>query len=340
MTKALLLFLTTFIFCNIAQCSNQTSDIEFRVLDSLCNNTANKDSCIRYLNLLENKAIQDSSAENLYRAYFVKVKRYREFGVTDSAKKYAKLNLEYSSKNKNIQNIIQTINQLGMIYGEQGQSNKSLELYFDGLNLVERYPNNPKITEYLYFLYNNIAVTYGQQSRFEESKVFLLKTLNVLEKDKSHFAVLNNLGCVETYLGNYDEAEKYLVDAYGVLDTIDTRSYLDITSSFTDLYIANNNYSAAMKYGYLNFNLAFRNNYESDLEYIVPLIDSLIPGYTIVANSKLEVESPLEVKDESIILEDEEVKEDTDYYWRNIIDFVLLLIIISLLLFKRKPLKG
>ncbi len=91
-------------------------------------------------------------------------------------------------------------NKAGFINYKLGETGPALKNYFSAVTLNSN----------LYFVYNNIGVTYSALKKYNKAKQYYLKAYN---KKNKYPKVMVNLAVVNFYLKEYEEAFKWLKKA-------------------------------------------------------------------------------------------------------------------------------
>lgn len=141
---------------------------------------------------------------------------YYQKNHLDSAIFFYKKALYFYEKEKSKDDVGRILNELGVCNYYKGNLNKALEYYQKSYTYKKDDDPSKSLT------LNNIALVYTKLKQPQEA----LATYNKLLKDKllnkidsiGQATVLQNIGVLYIELGNYHEAEKYLVKAINVID--------------------------------------------------------------------------------------------------------------------------
>ncbi len=124
---------------------------------------------------------------------------------------YAMEALEISRTQDHQTGIMEASHLCGVAYYQTGLQEKSLEYYFDALNIAK----SLNITEYAMNILCDIGVAYSDIGKYEKAVEFLLKSIRIAEKlDQPGLLIkdLNNLGVVYLRKNELDVASKYFMD--------------------------------------------------------------------------------------------------------------------------------
>lgn len=230
--------------------------------------------------------------------------------------------------------IIGVMNTLAVLYKNLNERNKALEIYFEGLNMLDNMQNSDKVITFKYMFYNNISLIYSEQEKWSEAKNFLLKSyeLNSISNNKKDLSIiLNNLADLELRLGNLKSAENYLSEAEQQLPENDMRANITLHLTFAELYLEQKKIDSALQRALKAFNLS-QNLNPLDRDYSIELIDQCL---VLKGIHKNETETDLATEPTKIKTSKKKLSETTNCNTtaRNIID-VLMLIVIGGLVFK------
>jgi CHAT domain-containing protein len=159
--------------------------------------------------------------------------------------------VEYSKKaisiykntfGENSKDVADVIGNLGIIYGDMGDFENSHAYLNKALEIYKEIEGDS--TYDVGRMYQSIAAIYNDQGEYEKSKeisklVLAMKEATVGENHYSVGMVCTNLGINETYLGNFDEAVKYLkraekifLDYYGFKGANIATQYNNIADTY------------------------------------------------------------------------------------------------------------
>lgn len=155
-------------------------------------------------------------------------------GATDSATFYFKKTLALSRKNNHKVIEVRSINNLGMLYWNQGDYKMALNYFLEGLKLNENLPTDKKIKNAIF--YNNIGLVYQDLNLNEKALSYHFKAYEARVKDnqlKEQASSLNNIGiCYHSMLKNKEALvhfkkalnvaiqSKNLIDYYKITENI------------------------------------------------------------------------------------------------------------------------
>lgn len=216
------LFISTYVICMLATglYANTDSlrtllvkekDIEKKIdlYNSICESIEGEElfkTATEFLNFsLKNKAERGIAlAHDNFAYYYMNIK-------PDSAIKYYNKALEYYTKKNIEKSIAYACNQLGVVYFIKGDLKNALDYYLKSLN----YGKPDEKTA----IYGNIGMIYAKLGEKGKAKEFYIKAQDHYLKTGNKVAAAsmnNSIGVMLTEAFQYDEAEKYLLNAINV----------------------------------------------------------------------------------------------------------------------------
>lgn len=133
---------------------------------------------------------------------------------------------------------------LGNVYVETGDLEKSFDFYTKGLNLARQ----NKYDELIGLFINNIGLIYLKQEHFDRAQEHFEESASLSKKGYSHALAINNIGVVKQKQERYDEAIKYyhrsLEECHALEDEYCALSPL---SGLGAVYLAQNNFEKALE---------------------------------------------------------------------------------------------
>jgi tetratricopeptide (TPR) repeat protein len=115
-----------------------------------------------------------------------------------------------------------TLNNLGMIYANQGRCLEAELLYIEALDILNQLFGQTANQDFA-AIANNLASLYASQGKWKEAEPLHLKSLNILrelcgeEKTENLASSMTNLAALYTYQGRWSEAEPLYLEALPIL---------------------------------------------------------------------------------------------------------------------------
>jgi tetratricopeptide (TPR) repeat protein len=166
--------------------------------------------------------------------------------------------LPINPENNKLRNRI--VNRIAMILWDYQKYEESLQYCFDLLKVVQSKSDSATV-------YNNIGITYKKQQKYDTALFYLKDASRLSQQIKNDHPIkamsLDNLGFVQGMLGK----EQGLVNMKKALEMRMSDS-TDVYQSYrhlTEFYTLKNNKSEALFYANKTYDLALKNNNESDL---------------------------------------------------------------------------
>ena len=188
----------------------------------------------RYLKKAEKIALKDIKSYGYNEIINLKGIMMDIKGQTDSAKFYFKKTLELSRKNRHKVIEVRSINNLGMLYWNQGNYKNALNYFLEGLKRNENLPQDKQIKNSIF--YNNIGLIYQELDMNEKALEFHKKAYEDRKKNnqlKDLASSLNNIGICYHSMNKNKEAllhyraglkiaseSKNLIDFYRINENI------------------------------------------------------------------------------------------------------------------------
>lgn len=141
---------------------------------------------------------------------------------------------------------LNALNMLGVIYGDLGWSDKSLQVYLEALHLLEKFPDSVRMGIVL----SNIAGIYGTFLKKDSALVCNLRSLEILKhtKDQKAYAyVLNNIGIHYMDVKDYDKAMVYFLPSLEIKVNIkDYQGQVFTLCNMGEIYLALHDFPGAL----------------------------------------------------------------------------------------------
>jgi len=147
---------------------------------------------------------------------------------SDKALTFAKKALIISDTNKDLNNYLLNLNQLGRIYYHFQYYKKAIETYNKGIDKYDENWDN-ELTSKLSNLYSNSSAAYEKLGLTEKSIQVILKGIDIAEKTNNlnqKAYGLYALGYKYMDLKNYSKAEKFFLNSLSYSDSVSLQSYI------------------------------------------------------------------------------------------------------------------
>ncbi|CAF4193395.1 unnamed protein product [Didymodactylos carnosus] len=173
-------------------------------------------------------------------------------GENKRAEQYFHMSLDDTSLDQSAQALAN--NNLGTVYGNQGDYEKALKYYEKSLEikLISLPPNHPDIAR----TYNNIGLVYGTQADYEKALKYYEKSLEIslISLPTNHPSTAtryNNIALVFDSQGDYDKALKYYEKDLEISLISLPPNHQDIARTYNNIGLVYGNqgdYEKALKY--------------------------------------------------------------------------------------------
>lgn len=180
---------------------------------------------------------------------------WRAVGELKRAQRMAYRAMEcLEKKSPNSDDLSAAYNNLGLIYGDLGEHDKSLEYRLKALSIIERTRDKKDIG--FATICNNVGTAYHNLGKYKEALKYYLKALRIREEllNADHLDLAqsyNNMGCTYSAMGEHQRGLELKMKSLLIrekvlgLDHPDTaQSYNNVGSTYNDL----GDYSTALKY--------------------------------------------------------------------------------------------
>jgi tetratricopeptide (TPR) repeat protein len=137
---------------------------------------------------------------------------YKDQGKLEEAKKLYLESLEIKRTLGDKKGISESLNNLGLLYKNQGKIEEAEKLYMESLEIRRSLGDKKGISSSL----SNLGVLYKNQSKIEEAEKLYLESLEIyrfLGVKKGISGSLNNLGLLYKDQGKIEEAEKLYLES-------------------------------------------------------------------------------------------------------------------------------
>jgi len=163
---------------------------------------------------------------------------------------YRQLGIYRDLNNKEGESV--ALNDIGLIYEEQGKYDKALEYYNKSLQLTTK-PSSIATT------YNNIAIVYSDKGDNNKAVEYYKKAIELGQEAGDYHNTAKymiNLGGAYTNLKNFQEAQYYLQQGLSMIQKLGDK-YVEAAAyvGFGKLYLAQNQESLAKEYFTKAYNL-------------------------------------------------------------------------------------
>lgn len=155
-------------------------------------------------------------------------------GEAEKALKYAEKALKYFININDKEGISNAYNLMFMIYSRKSNNNKAKKCLYNALEIEKKTESNPSIMKNLAMTYNNLGYCYGNESNFEKSLEYYLKSLEIAEKYdlmNTLLTLMNNIGNKYRQKAEFKKALRYFYNGLLILEDVDNKSALIVILS-------------------------------------------------------------------------------------------------------------
>ncbi|MFX1258921.1 MAG: tetratricopeptide repeat protein [Promethearchaeota archaeon] len=179
--------------------------------------------------------------------YYIPYKIYEGFDMYGDAMRCSEEILRISKKTGDESSKGIALNNIGMIYREQGNYPEALKMYEEALKIDEQLGNLSGKARAL----SNIAAVYYEQGNYPETLRKYEEVLKIVVQSGDHSGkatYLNNIGMIYRAQGNYPEALKWFGEALKIDEQLGNLSEKATRlNNIATIYYAQGNYSEALK---------------------------------------------------------------------------------------------
>lgn len=189
--------------------------------------------------------------------------------------------LKIKEELKDYRGIAATLNNIGMIYDDQGDYNKAIDHYSKAILNYQKIPEeqNPD-KQILVASYHNLGVLYQGLKNYEKALEYFRRALELTGENKfrrERAYAFSNIGNIYMEQKNLEEAEKYFRKGYEIAEEIeDENGIVMALNNFSYLYFSQQRYSEAISYARRALEMAENNEAAS---YIKDAAESLYLSY-------------------------------------------------------------
>ena len=216
---------------------------------------SNIDSALFYARKSFEYSNKIKSSEGIASSYNSLANCFDAIGTLDSAQFYHQKSLTIKLQFQNEVGAADSYNNLGIVYDLKGDFSRSLENYFNALEIYEK---SEVGFEKVPMVLVNIGVVYKKQNEFSKTLDYYKKALEIYEANNFDFGaavVKGNIGSVLLNLEDYENAIKYAEEAMKLYKKLDYHRYVP--------YMINN---VAIAYDSLKLYTAAQQNYGKAIE--------------------------------------------------------------------------
>ncbi|MCL2532461.1 MAG: tetratricopeptide repeat protein [Oscillospiraceae bacterium] len=139
---------------------------------------------------------------------------------------------------KNQAHIAGMLNNIAVVYKDQGNFDEALEYYQKALSIFETLGKNRLVTA---MTYNNTAVVYENQGKLDEALDYYKKALPIFEAlGKNHpltAGIYNNFGEVCRKQGKFDEALKWYQKNLAITEKMPGKNHPDTAKTYGNIAV-------------------------------------------------------------------------------------------------------
>ncbi len=170
-------------------------------------------------------------------------------GQSNDARTYFYNAMQIFTKNDSEIWIAKTYSQLGQVVKNNLEYEKSLELLFNAMNILEKTNKAPKS---LGTVYNRIGGVYYDQGNYDKAFEFWEKNLQIREILNDSLGLMsayNNIGEIYRFSGDYDRALEYYNDAIAINNILQKPNFFPVIyDNIGNIYINTKEYKNAARY--------------------------------------------------------------------------------------------
>ncbi|NOZ46785.1 MAG: tetratricopeptide repeat protein [Chlorobi bacterium] len=252
---------------NLYSTTGRFNEAEILYNEAINNNWLVDENPIKYLTFLQNLGLLYINMQEYDKAKSILESSYRQYKLLIGKDDY---------------NTVFIINNLAGVYAWLGETEKSIETYNKSIQLLKD-ANLTNIDDY-YTAVFNLAITYIDKNDYKNAQLYLIEALKIAKKIKGNknpeYSI--NLGILAwTYemLGNYNEAEKYYLQAMKNLAYILQKNFMFMSA------LEKEKLWAQFKLQFAEFNYFALKRYEQNPEILNFLYRYNILSKSVILNS-------------------------------------------------------
>lgn len=166
---------------------------------------------------------------------------------------------------KDHKGIAATLNNIGMIYDEQGDQDKAIEHYSKAIDNFQKIAGKRDLDyQVLVASYHNLGALFFGMGNKDKALEYFSKTLNLTDESKflrERAYTFSNIGHIYLEQKDAGKSEEYFGKAFEIAKKIgDENGIIDALNNFSLLYIDQGNYPQAISYATEALEMAQKNN--------------------------------------------------------------------------------
>ena len=180
---------------------------------------------------------------------------------------YLRLAKNKYEKQKDADNLSNTINRIGSIFKEWGLFDEAMKYFVKALKIAENAnnaENQDNYQERMAQSFNNIGLLYKDLQEYDKAYEYCYRALNYYKKTKNQKSIaytLNNIGLIHKWLKQYDKALGYFNESLTLKQKLNDKSTIaNNIGNIGDIYMLKKQYPQALKYYNDALNIMVRNN--------------------------------------------------------------------------------
>ncbi len=264
------------------------------------------DKALQHLTKAERLALETGDSKCLGDVALAMSNTYIKMGEFDKARE----NLGYAQKHyekiNDTKGLADSYISLAVLHDRMKEPKKDRFYLFKALDIVKNEENKKGLYNILAKIYNNIGVSYANESNHDEALIYYHKSLDIGQKNNvtsSEIILLNNIGDIYRQQGKYKKSLKYFHNSLFLLDEINNKELKAVCLT----NIAYIHYKQQDIYFCLYF---LKKAKRVTKKYKMPVLESLIKSYRAYVNIKRGKikKTLLDIKD--VVLINKKIKHD------------------------------
>ena len=166
---------------------------------------------------------------------------------------------------KDYKGIAATLNNIGMIYDDQGDHDKAIEHYTKAIDNFQKAAGKNELVDkqVLVASYHNVGALYLNTGNYDKALEYFNKTLNLTDETKflrERAYTFSNMGHIYLDQKDTEKSKEYFGEAFEIAKKIgDENGMIDALNNFSFLYIHQKKYHQAISYAKEAMDMAKKN---------------------------------------------------------------------------------
>lgn len=212
------------------------------------------------------RKLKDTINTNIGRTHSYLGTVYEKMTLPDEAISHIKTAIKILTKKKDESNLLKTYGRLGNLYTDLGRHNEAIVAFEKTKELLDKGDYNPLFHFNVALSLGNAHLSQGHNITAESYYLQSLAISNEGNHDEGNAFSLENLGVVNTYLGNPDKALRYFLKSDSIYKKLEDReSQIRINTSMGNLYLEQKKYTEAEKFYSQGLEIAKDLNYKTGI---------------------------------------------------------------------------